>query len=99
MSANEPELVTSVLGILLEGVLGRRAASKRREAARLAMELAVKEAREQERRSQQQQRQWRDEVQRQMSRGRAGDASPQSARDALGGRGGRRSELDDRWFP
>jgi hypothetical protein len=55
--------------------------------------------REQEKLSREKQRLWRAEVERQMADGQAGDASQEDATAGLSGSGGRRSELDNRWFP
>jgi hypothetical protein len=38
------------------------------------------------------------QVERQMARGSAGDATQEEAREALHGRGGGANPLDDRWF-
>jgi hypothetical protein len=55
-------------------------------------------AREDQRASQAQQKKWLEQVSRQMARGTAGDASQEDARAALQGRGGKPSDLDDKWF-
>jgi hypothetical protein len=60
---------------------------------------AQRQLREQEKLSREKQRLWRAEVERQMADGQAGDASQEDATAGLSGSGGRRSELDDRWFP
>jgi hypothetical protein len=55
-------------------------------------------ARADERTSRRRQQQWLDGVRRQKARGEAGDATQDEARAALRGRGGRQSELDERFF-
>jgi hypothetical protein len=60
---------------------------------------AQRQLREQEKLSREKQRLWRAEVERQMADGQAGDASQEDATAGLSGSGGRRSELDNRWFP
>jgi hypothetical protein len=60
---------------------------------------AQRQLREQEKLSREKQRLWRAEVERQMADGQAGDASQEDATPGLSGSGGRRSELDNRWFP
>jgi hypothetical protein len=51
-----------------------------------------------ERASRRQQQHWYALVERQKARGNAGFASEAEAREALRGRGGRQSNLDDRYF-
>lgn len=81
------------------GVVGRWA-SRRRERRRAAKEqrraeLAMRIA---ERRAELLARERLRRVRLQMARGSAGNASPQQAREALRGRGGRANDLDERWF-
>jgi hypothetical protein len=59
---------------------------------------ARRKAREDQRASEAQQKKWLEQVSRQMARGTAGDASQEDARAALRGRGGKPSDLDDKWF-
>jgi hypothetical protein len=72
-----------------------------REKRRLEKQLAQlqRQLNEQEKQSRERQRLWRAEVERQMADGQAGNASQEDATAGLSGSGGRRSELDDRWFP
>jgi hypothetical protein len=58
----------------------------------------ARKMRDNERASRRQQQEWLAEVRRQKSRGSAGFADEAAARAALRGRGGRPSNLDDRWF-
>jgi hypothetical protein len=51
-----------------------------------------------ERASRRQQQKWLEDVQRQMARGKAGNASEKDAQAALRGSGGRPSKFDDRWY-
>jgi hypothetical protein len=67
------------------------------EAKRTARAMA-KLAREQRIEVERQRREWRAVVEGQKADGSAGFADESEAMDALGGRGGRRSNLDDRWF-
>ena len=77
----------------------QRAEAKRVEAeARDAARLARRQMENSERIQQEQRRQWRELVERQNVRGHAGNATPDEARAALRGRGGRANPLDDRWF-
>ncbi|MBV9152697.1 MAG: hypothetical protein JO204_13065 [Alphaproteobacteria bacterium] len=76
----------------------RAAKAKQRREAREAERLARKQMEINERMQQEQRRQWQEMVQRQNVRGHAGDATPEEARQALRGRGGRPNPLDDRWF-
>lgn len=69
----------------------RRRAVKEQRRAELAMRIA-------ERRAELLARERLRRVQLQMARGSAGNASPQQAREALRGRGGRANDLDERWF-
>jgi hypothetical protein len=78
-----------VRGILW--LLGLRPAQRARKRA------AIK-AREDERASREQLRQWREEAARQMFEGTAGFAGEAEAQAALSGRGGRKSPLDGRKF-
>src|SRR3954451_13918760 len=59
---------------------------------------AARKARDDERASREQQQVWLKAVERQKARGDAGFASEAEARAALRGKGGRPSQLDDRWF-
>lgn len=59
---------------------------------------AKRQARQDQRASQAQQKKWLEQVSRQMARGQAGDASQEDARAALRGRGGKPSDMDDQWF-
>jgi hypothetical protein len=83
-------LVMNLLGLTPE----QRAAAQARRMAR----DAERAARAHERASRRQQREWYEAVARQKSRGHAGFADEAAARAALRGRGGRPSNLDDRWF-
>jgi hypothetical protein len=83
-------LVMNLLGLTPE----QRQAAQAKRAAR----DAERERRAYERASRRQQREWREEVERQRAKGKAGFADEAAARDALRGRGGRPSNLDDRWF-
>jgi len=67
------------------------------QAKRMARD-AERAARAHERAARQQQREWYETVARQKSKGKAGFADEAAARAALRGRGGRPSNLDDRWF-
>jgi len=85
-------------GSVIEGVIRdtgllwnwSRARSARRQ-AQAAQERAEVEARLEARRQM-------EFVERQMSRGRAGDASEAQAQEALRGRSGRANKLDEWWF-
>jgi Tfp pilus assembly protein PilX len=84
------QLAMTLLGLTPE----QRAAAQARRTAR----NTERTARAHERASRQQQRQWHEAVARQKARGHAGFADEAAARAALRGRGGRPSNLDDRWF-
>lgn len=90
--------IFTIFGILIGGLLEASEASRLRGVEKRARARAVKDARKAERASQAQRQRGLDEVRRQMARGDAGDATQEDARAALRGSGGRRSELDDRWF-
>ncbi len=96
MSGDRPlgQAVGEILGMILLSIsqAGQRMAAARERAK------AEQKAREAEAASRAQQERWLEEVNRQKARGHAGNASPETARAALGGRGGRPSKLDDRWF-
>jgi hypothetical protein len=66
--------------------------------AREAERLASRQSRNNDRIQREQRRQWLEMVERQNIRGHAGNATPEEARAALRGRGGRPNPLDDRWF-
>jgi len=80
-----------MIGGIIASLLQPRPAKNDKAEARRAEERARREA-------EAQQREWRALVERQKIRGHAGDATPEEAREALRGRGGRRNPLDDRWF-
>jgi hypothetical protein len=70
-------------------------------AERAAKELAKAQAKQRavdERASQRQRQEWFDEAGRQKARGSAGFAPEAEALAALRGKGGRSSNLDNRWF-
>jgi hypothetical protein len=83
-------LVMNLLGLTPEQQAAAQAKRMARDAERAA--------RVQDRASRRQQQEWYEAVARQKSRGHAGFADEAAARDALRGRGGRPSNLDDRWF-
>lgn len=66
--------------------------------AKRAARAAAKLARQQRIEIERQRQEWRAFVEEQKADGSAGFADEAEAMDALGGRGGRRSNLDDRWF-
>jgi hypothetical protein len=66
--------------------------------AKRAAKDADRKFRDAERASRKQRQAWAEEVARQNSRGKAGFADEAEARAALSGKGGRPSNLDDRWF-
>jgi hypothetical protein len=76
----------------------QRAAAQMQRMARDAERWRKLEARANERASRRQQREWFEAVARQKARGQAGFADEAAARAALGGKGGRPSNLDQRWF-
>lgn len=84
-----------VLGMNFLGLTPEQRATA--QAKRMARD-AERAARAHERASRRQQREWYEAVARQKSRGKAGFADEAAARAALRGRGGRPSNLDDRWF-
>jgi hypothetical protein len=92
--AGVPETPGGMIGLLLATALrsvsglGSRGAERR----------ARRQAEHDERMARRQRQQWLELVQRQMARGRAGDASQQDAITALRGRGGRSSKLDREFF-
>jgi hypothetical protein len=59
---------------------------------------AARQARADERASRRQRQEWFDVVERQKTRGDAGNATQEEAREALRGRGGRPNPLDERRF-
>lgn len=72
----------------------QRARADARKAAKSASRLARRQRIEAER----QRREWHEIVKKQQARGHAGFANEAEASEALSGRGGRRSNLDERWF-
>ena len=84
----------SLLAILIVGIMDAFSASRVRGAEGRARRQAARA----EHRARIQRQQWYDLTQRQMSRGSAGDASPDDARAALRGVGGRASRHDDEFF-
>ena len=84
------QLLMTLLGLTPEQQAAAQAKRMARDAERAA--------RAHERASRRQQREWYEAVERQKSRGHAGFADEAAARAALRGRGGRPSNLDDRWF-
>ena len=83
-------VVMNVLGLMPEQRARRQAQRQARQAARLA--------RLRELEAERQRREWYDLVAAQKTRGDAGFAGQAEAIEVLSGRGGRRSNLDDRWF-
>lgn len=69
----------------------------RRQARRMAREAAI-QARRNQREAQRLRQEWYELLRRQQERVNAGFANEAEAIDALRGRGGRRSTLDDRMF-
>lgn len=84
-------LIMKLLGLAPEQRAARRNRSMMREAERAAR-AADGESRLQHQR-------WHEEVERQRVKGRSRFTNEAEARAALQGRGGRASNLDDRWFP
>jgi hypothetical protein len=84
------QLAMILLGLTPE----QRALAQAKRTAR----MTERTARANERASRRQQREWHEAVARQRSRGHAGFADEAAARAALKGRGGRPSNLDERWF-
>jgi len=76
----------------------RTARARQKHQAREIEERNRRQMESNERLQSEQHRQWLEMVERQNIRGHAGDATPEEAREALRGRGGRRNPLDDRWF-
>ncbi|MBN8899746.1 MAG: hypothetical protein BGO51_08105 [Rhodospirillales bacterium 69-11] len=82
--------IERLLGLTPEQRAEAKAKRAEREAKKLARQLRFEAER--------QRREWRALVERQMADGSARFADERESLDALGGRGGRRSNLDDRWF-
>ena len=80
----------NLFGLTPEQQAKAEAKRAEREAKKLARRLRCEAER--------QRREWRAFVERQKADGSARFADEREALDALGGRGGRRSNLDDRWF-
>ena len=98
MSGNHPVGIFTILGTVIGGVREYAAQSRNDELERKLRALQEKQARADERASLERQRRWLEFAEAQKSRGKAGNATPEQAHDALSGRGGRRSDLDDKWF-
>jgi hypothetical protein len=96
--AGEPGGPLTILAILMEGLLGRSREQRQRRDEQRTRKETLQEQLRQERASEARQREWLERVRNQKSRGAAGDASQEEARQLLGGRGGRRSRLDERFF-
>jgi hypothetical protein len=86
------------VGMIWRFCRNRAARARVRREEQEAARLARRQMETSERIQQQQRRQWMQMVERQNVRGHAGDATPEEARQALRGRGGRANPLDDRWF-
>jgi hypothetical protein len=86
------------VGMVWRFCRNRAARARQLREAREADRLARRQMEISERLQQEQRRQWLEMVQRQNIRGHAGNATPEEARQALRGRGGRPNPLDDRWF-
>jgi hypothetical protein len=80
---------------LVFGGVARLMAWDRSSSLRRASERAARDA---ERRAEKQMKEWRELVERQMSRGKAGNATQEQAQEALRGRGGLPNPLDDGWY-
>jgi hypothetical protein len=76
------------LGLWMLGCSSSQRARRRAERDRVEAERA----------SRKQQQRWYALVEQQKARGNAGFASEAEAREALRGRGGRQSNLDEKWF-
>jgi hypothetical protein len=90
--------ILTILATFIVGVWELMAAGRKRRAEAQAAKQAERTRRADERAARAQLQQWREMVERQMSRGHAGNASAEEAAAALRGRGGRVSPLDDRWI-
>ena len=90
MSDNHNASLGSMLGLVIVGLLQSVSGSSVRRAKRRAR----REAAHAEHKARLQRQQWFALMQKQMARGSAGDASPDEARAALRGSGGRASKLD-----
>jgi len=87
-------LIMQILGLTPE----QRARSQARSQAKREARDAERRRRANERAAQRQQEQWFEEVKRQRWKGTADFASEAEARAALNSKGGRKSNLDERWF-
>jgi hypothetical protein len=88
----------AVIGQFIADCIQVSRASREKAAQKRAQEKALSDARTAERESRERLQRWREFTEQQKARGKAGDASQDTAREALRGNGGRRSPLDDRWF-
>ena len=90
--------IFTILGMLIGDLHGYAVTSRQRKAELKAQRQQQKAARAAERASLARQQRWLEEVQREQSRGSARDATEAEALEALRGRGGRHSDLDNRRF-
>ena len=97
MSGSQPGFLT-ILGGFVGDLWQYSAIARERKQQEKLQKQAMRDARVAERESRAQQERWLEIVQQQNARGNAGDAEEADAVDALRGSGGRRSNLDDRWF-
>lgn len=81
-----------------DAAAARRAARWEKWKADAARRRAIRQSRRAELRARELANEKLQQVERQMARGAAGDASQEEAREALRGRGGRANPLDERWF-
>ena len=95
---SEGDGIGTILGILIAETINGIAAHRQKVAEARARRKSVSDARRAERESGERLQRWHEFTQQQKARGKAGDATQESAREALRGNGGRRSPLDDRWF-
>jgi hypothetical protein len=91
-----PRVLFVLLGAVFNGQFGE--ASRLRAAEKKLRRRIARESLAAERASRAQQQQWEKQVRAEMSRGTGGRASQEEATEGLSGPGGRRSELEDRWF-
>jgi hypothetical protein len=83
---------------LIMQILGLTPEQRARSQAKREARDAERRRRANERAAQRQQEQWFEEVKRQRWKGTADFASEAEARAALNSKGGRKSNLDERWF-
>jgi|ERR1700733_9946632 hypothetical protein len=90
-------LIALVLWIAM-WVFGLHPEQRARAEAKRAARAVARLARQQRIEAERQRREWHEIVKKQRARGDAGFANEADATEALSGRGGRRSNLDERWF-